>query len=238
MNETEFSKYIDLLFKDNDISVYLAKLNIKSPDLKNLQDTLTSSELEQVSKYNSFNQRSLFVARRGLLKYILSKYICKKPKEIEFSYTKIGKPYLKNFDISFNSSSSSEAAVFCISNSCEVGIDIEKVQDFCLTKDFINQIYTKNEQVILSKLDLEQRPLNFLKGWVQKEAISKLFAVGLTSSLRNYEVLYLNKADRNVFQTNLYNGFNVNILDLKIESKNTTEYVSSVAWYSRNKNAD
>lgn len=94
------------------------------------------------------------------------------------------KPYLKTNKLKFNISHSGNIVVCAISETHEVGIDIELIKHIEIS-DFRGQM-TKNEweEVINS----QNQNKSFFDYWTKKEAVLKALGKGLNVPLKSFEV--------------------------------------------------
>jgi 4'-phosphopantetheinyl transferase len=106
-------------------------------------------------------------------------------KQIE--YSKLGKPYFKTTDstLDFNISHSGDIVICVVSNSCKVGIDIEKVKPIEIYN--FKDHFSKNEW---DSLEETTNPLDlFYSYWTQKEAILKANGYGISVPLLKIEAI-------------------------------------------------
>lgn len=105
--------------------------------------------------------------------------------DIEIRYTKFNKPYFKNNIMNFNISHSGEIVVCVLSDSYEVGIDIEIVTDINVD-DFKTQMTKREwERICISANKKEA----FFDYWTQKEAVMKAHGHGLSIPLNSFEIM-------------------------------------------------
>lgn len=120
--------------------------------------------------------------KENFLKYILKKYYNIYNYIIE--YDKYNKPYLKNSEIFYNSSDTTNYIAIAISYN-EVGIDIE--EERIIDTIMIDKILDKTEQ----KNSINNNKL--IEMWVGKEAYIKFKGTGIIKDFNNYNLDYLKK---------------------------------------------
>lgn len=160
----------------------------------NLQDTdaietyyflLSPDEQEKANRFYFQKDRDRYVMARGILRYILSRYLDLPPQDLQFRYSPTGKPSLAHFSdppLCFNLSHSGQLALYAVARR-NVGIDVEQI---CLERDcegIAERFFAASEQADLNRLSPDLRHQAFFNGWTRKEAFLKATGQGLTISL-------------------------------------------------------
>lgn len=147
---------------------------------------LSEDEIERAQRFYFHKDRNEYVCSRGFLREVLSKYIEIDPTEIQFDYGKFGKPELASIanhaKIKFNISHSKGQALLAISDSDEIGVDIEYIKNIPEMFEIAKELYTQNENDIL-KNSGSKTSETFFKIWTRKEAIIKAVGHGLSAPL-------------------------------------------------------
>jgi 4'-phosphopantetheinyl transferase len=76
----------------NQVHVWHAPLDISPSEVAGLEETLALDELSRAARFRHATDRQRFVACRGMLREILSRYTGESPGELEFCYGPHGKP--------------------------------------------------------------------------------------------------------------------------------------------------
>ena len=108
--------------------------------------------------------------------------LLKKPLDLKFSYSRKGKPYLRDYPFYFNLSHSGEY-VFCAISDREVGVDIQKhgpVDEGRIAGRFFTE---EERQVLADCTDSMERRKLFYRMWARKEAYGKLTGEGIAATL-------------------------------------------------------
>jgi 4'-phosphopantetheinyl transferase len=132
--------------------------------------------------------RRRFIVARGTLRMILGRYLNLAPKELQFEYLARGKPVLCAGALRFNLSHSHEMALYAITRSLEVGIDIEYIRPIAETGKLAEQFFSPAEQAELGGLPSNKKLASFFCGWTRKEAYIKARGDGMAYPLDHFSV--------------------------------------------------
>jgi 4'-phosphopantetheinyl transferase, N-terminal len=77
---------------DRQVHVWRVSIDVEPGRLRALRSVLSTDEHERAERLRFPRDRQRFVARRGLLRTILGKYVGANPRELRFSYGRFGKP--------------------------------------------------------------------------------------------------------------------------------------------------
>lgn len=100
-------------------------------------------------------------------------------------YTRYNKPYLKYDNVNFNISHSENIVVCAISDSYEIGVDIELLRDVQVDNFKSQMTQTEWERIVLS----DNISTSFFDYWTQKEAVIKAEGMGLSLPLKSFEII-------------------------------------------------
>lgn len=163
---------------------YLSKENHESL-LKNNLLHFSQEYQDKIKRFRRWQDAQLSLLGRVLLFKAIDEAglpgLCNK----EIKYTKYNKPYFEDNKIHFNISHSGEIVVCALSDSTEIGIDIEVMTDIIID-DFKFQM-TENEWNKINNSNNVQNA--FFDYWTQKEAVIKAHGYGLTIPLQSFEVV-------------------------------------------------
>jgi 4'-phosphopantetheinyl transferase len=167
--------------------VHVWRLDLERPDseIAALAEVLTDDERERALKMKEGPIRNEFVAARGLLRSVLSRYRALAPREFRFRHGPTGKPYLDAVqpELFFNISHSSGLALLALSGIGEVGVDIEKFRAFKNELGLARRYFIAAEADDLAALPAEVRQRAFFHVWTAKEAFLKAVGHGLANGL-------------------------------------------------------
>ncbi|ANQ49184.1 4'-phosphopantetheinyl transferase superfamily protein [Flammeovirga sp. MY04] len=142
--------------------------------LKGDINLLDGDERKRYKRFLTDQKKEEFLMGRTFLKHCLSKHLNIPPKQISFSYSKNGKPYLSSIygaSVFFNLSHSNGYFVVGISNK-ELGVDMEPITklDEKKLKWFLSPQELKEVESIT---DENQRKMSLFKLFTMKEAFIK-----------------------------------------------------------------
>ncbi|UZO81320.1 4'-phosphopantetheinyl transferase superfamily protein [Aquimarina sp. ERC-38] len=138
----------------------------------------------KILKYRRWQDAQLSLLGRMLLNYAFKK-IDKQFCENKLAYTSYGKPFFEGENIKFNISHSGNMVVCAITETKEIGIDLEVIQDIHI-EDFRSQMTDLEWQRIFSSDNIKA---SFFDYWTQKEATIKAHGMGLSIPLKSFEIV-------------------------------------------------
>lgn len=177
---------------DSDIHVWCASLKLPPQDLDELFQLLSSDEKTRAERFYFERDRNRFIAGRGLLRTIISRYLEMEASQMEFVYGDHGKPALKlapqNKAFEFNLSHSKDLALYIFNWNRKIGIDVEYVHPRPDVDDFARQFFSPRESAFVNALSGKQKEDAFFKIWTCKEAFLKANGNGLTLPINQVEI--------------------------------------------------
>jgi len=181
----------DLNLLPDEIHVWRIKLNQPEPQLQNLRNTLSSDEITRAERFHFPQHQQRFIAGRGILRSILSRYLGIKPSEIQFNYQQRGKPVLAEkfakSGLEFNLSHSQELGLCAVNCQREIGVDLEYIRPVSDLEALAKRFFLPREYEMLRSLASNQQQEAFFRYWTCKEAYLKATGDGL-SQLEEVEV--------------------------------------------------
>src|SRR5690349_1453570 len=120
----------ELSLARDEVHVWRARLD-QSQRLADFSATLAADEKARASRYRFQIDREHFIAARGLLRLLLSRYLCVSPADLSFRLNAYGKPSLAQaYDtgLCFNISHSHGLALLAFAQDRELGVDLEAVR--------------------------------------------------------------------------------------------------------------
>lgn len=169
--------------------------------VKEYLNTFPADFQKKIQSFRNWQDAQLSLLGRLLLRYGLRRYDFHNQKE-NMGYTPYDKPFLIDSHIKFNISHAGEVVVCVLSDSNDVGIDVEIVNDINIT-DFESQMTTEERNHIRQAKNPKSAFFDF---WTKKEAVIKANGKGLSIQLQDFQVVddFTMINDENFFLIEIY----------------------------------
>jgi len=178
--------------ESDEIHIWRASLRVEPSTLQSLHHTLSEEETKRAHKFHFEKDKVNFIAARGLLRNILSRYLDTPADRLAFSSNTYGKPHLANEQksnlLKFNMSHSGDLALYAIARAQEVGIDIEQWREHIAEEDIAERFFSSQEVTALRSLPKHLQKEAFFNCWTRKEAYIKAKGKGLSLPLKAFTV--------------------------------------------------
>jgi 4'-phosphopantetheinyl transferase len=182
----------NLNLTNHEVHVWRAALDLASSQVKHLRGILTTDELDRAERFHFDKDRRYFIAGRGLLRTILSRYLSVPPENLRFCYNSYGKPSLApEFDhhrLNFNLSHSDGLALYAITRNREIGIDLERIRTNIEYEELAKRFFSPREVAVFRTIPAEMKARTFFSCWTRKEAYIKAQGQGLSIPLDSFDV--------------------------------------------------
>lgn len=182
----------DLKLAADEIHIWFVVLDQPVPVLEALVQVLAPDERTRAERFLFRKDRRRFMARHGILRMILERYLGITAAELRFSQGKNGKPAISetfgNVNIRFNISHSNGAALFAFARNKEIGVDIEYICALSGMEKIVERFFSANENDAMRALPDGQKRGAFFSGWTRKEAFVKALGDGLSCPLDKFDV--------------------------------------------------
>ena len=113
----------------NSVSIWGIQVSKNNFNVENLFNILSKKEQAKANNLKNKNQAQVSILARGGLRVLLGAYEDCNPKNINFSITNDGKPFLENSKTSFNISHSSDWIILAFCKDHSLGVDLEEIRD-------------------------------------------------------------------------------------------------------------
>ena len=169
-----------------DVHVWRLHIDEVDSEERRLESLLSSDERARAERFAFADIRRSFVVTRGVLRWLLARYVDEDPRRLRFRYGPHGKPALEvrpgDQAPQFSLSHSHGLALFAITRGREVGIDVERIRDNVACDDLAERFFAPPETAALRRLPEASRRRAFFAYWARKEAIVKANGDGLAGS--------------------------------------------------------
>ena len=181
-----------LILPSNAVHVWRASLHVSASYLCIFENTLTADERVRAERFYFQEHREHFIAGRGLLRNILSRYLGREPEQLRFCYNSYGKPALTEESgaagLRFNLSHSHDMALYAVTHDREIGIDIEHFRPDVEAEKLAERFFSPREAAVLRALPEDLRKEGFFNCWTRKEAYIKAGGKGMSIPLSAFDV--------------------------------------------------
>jgi 4'-phosphopantetheinyl transferase len=172
--------------------VHLYYLDLARPpaELEELTALLSPDEKGKASRFQYAHLRRRYIAGRGQLRLLLSRYLDVPPASIAFAYGATGKPGLAGAGnaLTFNLAHSEDLAVLAFAQNRQIGVDVERLRELPDMQAMAQRYFALPEQAELLTLPAGEQLPAFYRIWTRKEAFVKATGAGLARALTSFVV--------------------------------------------------
>jgi 4'-phosphopantetheinyl transferase len=170
------------------VHAWTVDLDAESPRVPALLTVLSGEERVRAARLRTTELRLRYVVAHGALRSILGRYLDVPPESIRFETTAFGKPYLAGSTLSFNLSHSDGLALFAVTSSGQVGVDVERIRPVTDADAIVKRYFAPGEARQYASVPPPERSATFFSTWTRKEAFLKATGLGLQRPLDSFEV--------------------------------------------------
>ena len=149
-----------------EIALWWAQLDVDAPSLAGLERTLNRAERARAASFLTDQARVRFIAARGQLRRLIAG-------------APGAKPEVRDSALRFNLSHSQNVAVYALSWTHEVGVDVEMVRPGLELEGLARRYCAPAERAGLARLTAGERLRALYECWTRKEAYVKGTGAGL-----------------------------------------------------------
>jgi 4'-phosphopantetheinyl transferase len=180
---------------DNTFHLWGVNMDKVSAHLEGLRKTLPADEQANAARFRFLSDRNDYIATRGVLRDILSRYDRRTAADLEFCYGPHGKPGLvaqsNRLGLYFNVSHSDRLGLYAVTRAGEVGIDVERVKPCEGFESIANRFFSPPEIQGLRAYPTPLQLKAFLGYWTRKEAYAKALGAGLWLDWTTFDVSHV-----------------------------------------------
>lgn len=172
-----------------DVHLWGCRLGEAREAYAELENHLEEGERSRADRFRRQQDAARYIAGRGLLRFMIGKYLDLNPRHLRFEYGQQGKPYLENGNgLQFNLSHAGDLAMLAFSLDRAVGVDVESREREIRGDEIAFRFFSTAEQAELRALEAEDRAAAFLRGWTRKEAFIKVRGQSILKELARFSV--------------------------------------------------
>lgn len=176
----------------DEVHLWRVRVDLAASTLRMMEDTLTSTERARGAAFRFPRDRARWMAARGILRAILSRYLKRDPETLRFTAGAYGKPALLceagQAGVLFNLSHSGALALYAISGSRAVGVDLERTRWIEEAEQLGQRCFSSAEVRQLQAVPAHAQHKAFLRCWTRKEAYVKARGLGLSLDLSLFDM--------------------------------------------------
>jgi len=172
----------DIKLFANEVHIWRENLSNVKPLLEKFTQIISEDELVRAKRFHFEQHQQRFIAGRGILRSILGRYLDVEPSKIQFGYEPRGKPFLDqsyHTNLSFNLSHSQDFALYALSLSDSIGVDLECINSITDVLSLAQRFFSLSEFTKIESATPHQRQQLFFRYWTCKEAYLKATGTGL-----------------------------------------------------------
>lgn len=176
---------------NDSIDLHVIRLERDAATVEAAFDTLSDQERLRADRFMRETLKRRYVVARSELRKILGGRLGMPPGDVKLTLAANGKPQLAAIhksNIRFNVSHSEDTAVIAVSESAEVGIDIERIRGDVDHRGLALRYFDQKEQADLAQTAAADLAVRFFAYWTGKEAHSKCRGLGLNLPLDEYGI--------------------------------------------------
>jgi 4'-phosphopantetheinyl transferase len=183
----------DLFLGSQDVHAWFAPLDLETPALTRLEKTLSDRELSRSRRFHFQADRRRFIARRAILRLLITRYTGLSSGSIRYVSGSAGKPSLANQTqdnpLMFSVSHSQGTALYGFARSRRIGVDLELLRPMPEMEQLVADFFSTKEKDVFSSLPPAERQDAFFRCWTGKEALLKALGDGLSRGLDQFDLL-------------------------------------------------
>jgi len=175
------------------VDVWAFELATSTSILAQCRGLLSVAESARAERLIVPQDRDHFVVAHGVLRTLLARYSGIKARDLNFSTTQGGKPFLctpGESALSFNLSHSQGRALIAVGDGSEIGIDLERIGTGVKALAIARRHFAPRERAAVEAAPPAELESVIFRYWVAKEAVLKGAGIGLRFPIDEFEVRF------------------------------------------------
>ncbi|CAM3073084.1 4'-phosphopantetheinyl transferase superfamily protein [Cupriavidus taiwanensis] len=176
-----------LALPDGAVQVWMLDDAQVNPACARLAQTLAPDERARALAYRHPRHCNAYIARRGLLRWLIGGYLRCQPEALRFAVTAFGKPVLQwpQAGLAFSVSQTDGTALLAFALDCCLGVDVERRGGGHDVPGLGRGIFSAQEAQALARARTGSADA-LLSLWTRKEALLKALGTGLAADPTAY----------------------------------------------------
>lgn len=174
--------------KPGQIDVWRIDLTLSDSQLGQYYGLLDEYEKNRAAAFVDDYDRRQWIAAHSQMRLILARYTGLSAVEIPIIQKRGEKPFIKDSQIFFNLSHTYDYALLAVSNTGELGIDIEYKRDNPKINLISRSTFSESEHKAIFSVEGEERKARFFRCWTRKEAFIKAIGQGFSYETKFFSV--------------------------------------------------
>ena len=171
------------------VEAWTCELTRSRDDVAALADVLSPAEHARAARFGRPELRERYVVGRATLRFLLGQRLGVAPEAVVIDRGRRGRPLVAGApDLDFNVSHTRGVALFGITASGRIGVDIEHEARELNVTGVARKFMSPREQAALAALGEDARRRTLLRLWTCKEAMSKATGDALSAPFRRLDV--------------------------------------------------
>ncbi|MDQ0141253.1 4'-phosphopantetheinyl transferase family protein [Cupriavidus necator] len=172
---------------DGAVQVWLLEDAQVGPVCARLAHTLAPDERARAGAYRHARHGNGYIARRGLLRWLLGGYLQCPPEALRFAVSAFGQPVLQwpQAGLAFSVSHTDGITLLAFARDCRLGVDVERRADGLDAPGLGRGVFSPAEARTLARARPDSTD-TLLSLWTRKEALLKALGTGLSGDPTAY----------------------------------------------------
>ena len=177
-----------LSLQENSVHVWVLNDSLIEQACAALVQTLSPDERQRARAYKREKDRVRFIARRGILRLLIGRYLNCRGESLRFRVAPSGKLALQQPDaarLAFNVSQTDGTALLAFAWDCHVGVDVERFIGDMNVTGIGREVFSSIEEAALDAARPDSAA-TFFSTWARKESLLKALGAGLSGEPKSY----------------------------------------------------
>lgn len=183
-----------LTASDNHIDVWLAYYHDISDSSLHAEYRALLTEEERGKEFRFYfpDDQRRYLVTRAMVRTVLSRYLDIDPTSWRFANNQYGRPAIANLEsgLRFNISHTRGLIALGVTQSRELGVDVENVQTREVSLEIADRFFAQAEVAELAAVPPERQQDRFFEYWTFKESYIKARGMGLSIPLGQFSFHY------------------------------------------------